>query len=285
MKYSMKTANETLLSRSAPVVNALSALLGIKSILCFGSYAMGTFDQYSDIDLYIFCHPEITLSAARRDALQKIDGIQELQIDHVESGWEDQWAPCGDRFWLNGVQFDITYNTVNWIQTVVQKVKVLGATSIAELKFRPHTMLGLLENSAILYDSGALFEGIVADLQPYPDKLRQTLVSQNLAIVRGSIEELQNYVLRNIGNTAFHFHLDRVIDSLGTILFALNRRYDPATKRIEAAYRELDIAPTNFLARYNEILETPLTPAGRQKIVSELESLAQEVEDLVKSKT
>jgi predicted nucleotidyltransferase len=277
----MKTANETLLSRSAPVVNALSTLMDVKAILCFGSYAVGTFDQYSDIDLYTLCHPEITSSSARRDVLQKIDGIKE----YVEAGWEDQWTPCGDRFWLNDVQFDITYNTVNWLQTVVRKVKVLGASSIPELEFRPYTMLGLLENSVILYDCDAVLQEIVATLQPYPDNLREILLSRNLAIMRSSSEELQNYVQRNIGNTAFHFHLNRVIDSLGTILFTLNKRYDPATKRVEIAFCELEIVPTNFLDRYNKILETPLTLIGRQRIVAELKVLEREVETLMKSKT
>jgi hypothetical protein len=165
---------------------------------------------------------------------------------------------------------------------VVRKVKTLGATSIPELKFRPYTMLGLLENSAILYDPESVLQEIAGDLQPYPDKLRQALFSQSLVMMRGSFEELQNYVLRNIGNTAFHFHLNRVVDSLGTILFALNRRYDPATKRVEAAYHELGILPANFLDRYNAILETPLTPIGRQQIVAELGLLVREVEDLVK---
>jgi predicted nucleotidyltransferase len=282
VKYNMKTAHEALLSRSTPVVEALATLAEVKAILCFGSYALGTFDQHSDIDLYTFCHLEITPSAARRGVLQKLDGIQELQMDHVELGWEAQWCPRGDRFWLNGVQFDITYNTLNWIQTVVQKVKVLGAASIPELEFRPYTMLGLLENSVILYDPESVLQEIVGNLQPYPNQLRQTLLSQNLVMMRASLEELQNYVLRNIGNTAFHFHLNRVIDELGAVLFALNKRYDPATKRVEAVYRELDILPANFLDRYNQILATPLTPTGRQQMVAELDLLVREIEDLVK---
>jgi len=281
VKYSMKKAIEILLSRSTPVVNALSALPDVKAILCFGSYATGTFDPYSDIDLYTFCQPEIPRSAARRGDLQKVEGIQELQMDYVEPGWEDLWAPSGDRFWLNGIQFDITYNTVNWIQTVFRKVKVLGATSIPELKFRPYTMLGLLENSVILYDPESVLKEIAGDIQPYPDKLRQALLSQNLVTMRGSLEELQDYVMRDIGNTAFHFHLNRVVDALGSILFALNRRYDPATKRVEAVYCELGILPVNFLNRYNAILETPLTPIGRQQILAELELLVREVEELV----
>lgn len=78
----MITANEILLSRSNPVVNALSSLSDIKAVLCFGSYAMGTFDQYSDIDFYVFCHPEIALSAARREVFQLIGGVKELQMDY-----------------------------------------------------------------------------------------------------------------------------------------------------------------------------------------------------------
>jgi hypothetical protein len=274
--------NETPLLRSTPVVNALSQLPEIRAILCFGSYAMGTFDEYSDIDLYAFCHPGIAPSAARREALEKIEGIEEVHIDHVEPGWEDQWSPCNDRFCLNGAPFDITYNTVNWIQTVIRKVKDLGAASIPELKFRPYTMLGLLENSVILYDPEAWLQEICAGLQPYPEKLRQTLLSKNLGILRGSLEELQNYALRDIGNTAFHFHLNRALDAVGRILFALNRRHDPATKRVEEAFRELDVLPANFLDRYNEILVTPLIRPGRQRIAAELERLVREIEALAR---
>ncbi len=265
------------------MVNALSGLADVRAVLCFGSYALGTFDQYSDIDLYAFCHPMIASSASRREVLQRIEGIQELQVDYLEPGWEaEQWSPCGDRFCLDGVHFEIAYNTVNWIRAVVRKVKTRGAASIPELRFRAHTMLGLLENSVILYDPEAVLQEIIAGLQPYPDKLRRTLLSHNLAVMHASYAELQNYVLRNIGNTAFHFHLSRVIDALGAILFALNRRYDPATKRIEQVLCALDILPAHFLSRYNAILETPLTPTGRQEIVARLASLLSEVEDLVK---
>jgi predicted nucleotidyltransferase len=277
----MKTL-DILFLRSSPVAKALSEMADVRGVLCFGSYAQGTFDQYSDLDLYVFCHPEITLPAARQEVLEKVEGIQALQVDYIEPGWEQQqWCPCGDRFCLNDIQFEITYNTVNWIQSVVRKVKTRGATSIPALKFRAHTMLGLLENSVILYDPDAVLQAIIAGLQPYPHKLRQTILLNNLAVMRGSIEEMQNYVLRNIGNTAFHFHLFRVMDALGAILFALNRRYDPATKRVEQVFRELDIAPPHFLDRYNAILETPLTPTGRQEIAAKLELLLRDIEELV----
>jgi hypothetical protein len=278
----MKPEKEILRLRSTPIVSVLSELSDIKGILCFGSYAMDTFDQYSDIDFYAFCHPEIVPSPARRDALQRIKGIRDLQMDHAEFGRDEQWCPQGDRFRLNGIQFDITYNTVDWTRTVVRKVKDNGAISIPELKFRPYTMLGLLENSTILYDPEVVLEGIKSALYPYPSKLRQSLLSQNLPIVKSSLEDLKDYVRRNIGNTAFHFHLERIIDSLGTILFALNERYDPATKRVEEVYCELRIVPENFLQRYNMILQTSLTAGGKKAIVQELETLTDDIEKLIR---
>ena len=281
----MRMENEEIIrTKTAPVVSALAQIPGVEGILCFGSYALGTFDRDSDVDLYVLCHPEIQPTHVRMDALQRIEGIQEVQMDHEEFGWDNQWCPRGDRCLLGGLPFDIAYNTVDWMQTVVSAVKERGATSIPELRFRPYTMLGLLENSVVLYDPNSILQAIRSSLYPYPTKLRQTLLSENLLTARGSLEELKDYVRRSIGNSAFHFHFSRILDSLCTVLFAINRRYDPATKRTEEAFRNLEIVPDRFLARYSRILETPLTREGRHEIVNALETLLGEIEGVAKSK-
>jgi len=280
----MKKEKHPLKTKTAPVIEALAELSAVKGIVCFGSYALGSFDQYSDVDLYAFCQTAIVPTAARRDALQKIEGISDVQMDHAEFGWDNQWNHQGDRFRLQGVLFDITFNTVDWIRTVVRKVTGEGAVSTPELRFRPSTMLGLLENSITLYDPEAVLQKIKFALYPYPRKLKEALVEQSLSTINGSIEDLRDYVKRDIGNTAFHFHLQRITDSLGTLLFALNERYDPATKRVEEAYSKLKIRPDNFMRRYKELLETPLTADGRRKIARELQALADEMEMLVNSR-
>ena len=132
----------------------------------------------------------------------------------------------------------------------------------------------------VLYDPESVLQDIISELHPYPSKLRQDLLSQNIPIVRNSLDDLKDYVQRNIGNSSFHFHLGRVIDSTQTILFALNGRYDPATKRIEKVFSDLKIVPKNFARRYEKILETLLTHSGRKEIVSELQTLVAEIEIL-----
>ena len=278
----MKKSHDMVRSKTAPVIKGLSELQNIRGILCFGSYAVGTNDDRSDIDLYAFCQPHVPPSEVRKPCIGQIEGITGVQIDHAEFGWDVQWCAKGDRFRLNGILIDITYNTLQWVTTVVQKVTEEGLTSVPELRFRAHTMLGLLEESLILYDPDSVLAELQSHLRPYPLKLKQSLLSESLPVLEGSLQDLEDYLGRDIGNTAFHFHLERILDALGTMLFALNERYDPATKRVEEAYRRLAILPDRFAERYNRILETPLTPAGRRQVVAALQGLVHDVKDLLK---
>lgn len=141
-------------------------------------------------------------------------------------------------------------------------------------------MLGLLGTSVILYDPEGIVQEITSVFSPYPSKLKKVLIAESLYKINGSLEDLRDYAKRGIGNTAFHFHLQRIIDSMSQLLFAINECYDPATKRIEEAYRELAILPDNFLHRYKAILETPLTTDGRKQVVRELQALVKEINRL-----
>lgn len=278
----MRESHSIAHRNAAPVVEALSGLGSIRAVLCFGSYAASTNDARSDIDLFAFCNPEIPSSEIRRQCIGEIADVTSLQIDYAETGWDDQWCPVGDRFLLNGVFIDLVYNTLEWVETVVSRVTGEGLTSLPELKFRAHTMLGLLENSLILYDPNSVIAELRTRLRPYPAKLKQTLLSEILRVAEGSLQDLRDYVERDIGNAAFHFHMGRVLDGLGTMLFAINECYDPATKRAEEAYRELAMLPDDFMTRFNRVFETPLTPAGRRQVLTLLHDLLNDVRDLAK---
>jgi hypothetical protein len=276
----MEDVADLLRVKVDPVIRALSRIEDVRGMLCFGSYAMGTFDACSDVDLYVFCHPAIPGSQARKDAYVKIPGTTHLEIDHVESGPAGRWCPRTDRFRLNDTVMDISWDTVEWISTVVRKVTKESCTSIPELPFRPYTMLGLLETSVILHDPGSMLRNLKSAVRPYPARLKQALVSEGLAIIRASLDELRDCVRRGIGNTAFHFHFERVLDALGTTLFAINERYDPATKRAEEAYNTLGVVPPDFVKRYVRLLQLPLTEEGRHAVVAELEGITKDIERL-----
>jgi hypothetical protein len=268
---------------TAPVIGSLSRIDGIRGVLCFGSYAMGTFDEQSDVDLYVLCHPAVVTPEARRRALQSIDGVTELQIGCQHPLWDNQWCPATDTFRLDGVLIDVGWNTTDWAKAVVRKVTEEGLISIPELRFRAYVLLGLLENSVILWDPEGLLREMRSNLYPYPPRLKQALLKEALPVLKESLGDMRDYVARGIGNTAFHFHLQRFLQALGTILFALNERYDPATKRVEQAYATMERVPQGFVARYTRALRVPLTDDGRGEAVRELEALARELETMIEA--
>ena len=267
-------------NKTAPIVESLARLEGVQAILCFGSYAMGTFDEYSDVDLFVFCEPDIVLVSERRRILEGVQGVTHFEERDTAVGWDSQWSPQSDSFCMDGDRFEISYNTTDWIRTVVRRVTQEGATSIPEQKFRPYTMLGLLENGIVLYDPYSVLKHLIDCLYPYPVQLKGRLISDSLHALKDCLAELKDGIKRGFGLTFFHFFFYRMCDALYTFLFAVNEKYDPAVKRPEIEYQKLKILPPNFLERYAGLLEGPFDKNGRQRTVNELEILVTEVEML-----
>ena len=268
-------------NRTAPIVKSLARLEGVGAILCFGSYAMGTFDEYSDLDLFVFCEPEIVSAAKRQRGLENVQGVTHFEQSDTAVGWDSQWSPQGDYLRVNADPFEISYNTTDWIRTVVRRVTQEGATSIPVQKFRPYTMLGLLENGIILYDPCAFLSNLISCLYPYPARLKCRLISDSLHILKDSLAEIKDGDKREFGLTTFHFFFYRMRDALHTLLFAVNEKYDPATKRPEVEYDKFSVLPPNFLERYAKLLEGPFNQNGRQQAIRELETLVTEIEILI----
>ena len=267
-------------NKAAPIVESLARLEGVRGILCFGSYAMGTFDECSDLDLFVFCEPEVVSATERQQILEGVQGVSHFEESDAAVGWDCQWSPQIDHFRVNGTRFEISYNTVDWIRVVVKRVTQEGAISIPEQKFRPYTMLGLLENGIILYDSCSWLKRLIGCLYPYPARLKQRLTSDSLHALKDCLTELKDGVTRGFGLTFFHFFFHRMCDALYTLLFAINEKYDPAVKRPEVEYEKLSLLPPNFLNRYTKLLEGPFDQNGRQRAINELETLVAEVDML-----
>ena len=267
-------------NKTAPIIESLARLEGVQAILCFGSYAMATFDEHSDLDLFVFCEPEVVSALERQRVLESVQGVTDFEESDAAAGWDNQWSPQSDSFRVNEDRFEISYNTVGWIRTVVRRVIQEGAISIPEQKFRPYTMLGLLENGIILYDSRSFLKDLIDCLYPYPVRLKQRLISDSLHTLKDCLVELKDGIKRGFGLTFFHFFFHRMCDALYTFLFAVNEKYDPAVKRPEIEYRKLKILPPNFLERYAILLEGPFDKNGRQRAINELETLVTEVEML-----
>jgi predicted nucleotidyltransferase len=225
----MPNMSKVVTEITGPLIHVLVDSHNIDGILCFGSYAAGLHDEQSDLDLFIFCDPELPPIGDRQRWYRDLPGVSEIQVDLQSPGWDTQWNPQMDKIKLGSTEIDICFNTIGWLESVIDAVTSQGLTSVPEMTFRPYTMLGLLAQSIVLHDRNGRLQATIASIYPYPAKLKRTLIDENLTILADRLKEIQECVSRGIGNMAFLFHLCGACDSLLAVLLALNERYDSAT--------------------------------------------------------
>jgi len=273
----MSERHQRLLKAGDVLVERLSACPYVTSAVCFGSVAMSTDDELSDLDLYVFCDPLVIPDVQRRELLSGIPGAADLQLGTASAGFENDWMAAQDKFRFGELPCDISYNTIAWMRRLVEHVLAHGTAPLPGLPFRPDTMLGLLDTCIVLFDRNGELGNIKLQLRPYPQKLRTDIVSLGIDILSEALEELRDYERRGIGNAAFAFHLNRMSDAVCRSLYALNECYDPATKRVEQSLQRLHKLPRNFMNRYTRLLSLPLDQPGRRRVIEEYESLYQDL--------
>jgi predicted nucleotidyltransferase len=173
-----------------PVVAALSGFDAVVGIVCFGSYALGTADAASDVDLYVVCEPTILPERSRRSAFEQVTRVSEVHVPYATPGWDNAWAPQGDRLKVENVAFDLSYQTQSWITHVMRGVLTEGALSLPEMTFRPYTLCGLFADAVPLYDPRGLVQKLKAQLTPYPFVLKRRLIEKAMPVMKDGLTEL-----------------------------------------------------------------------------------------------
>ncbi|HEX2956948.1 MAG TPA: hypothetical protein VHO70_08945 [Chitinispirillaceae bacterium] len=254
------------------VIEKYSMIKNVESILLIGSRATSFYDEQSDYDFYII-YSGTKPQVAERSALTEIDGISNFEIKPESNLWSDEWIQSGETFSFISINVDSGYQSLDFLKSVVKGVVTDYEISLEIMKFRPYTIPGLLEGSQILYDKNGELTRLRQIVRPFPENLKKKLIGQYNGIVSGSLEDIENYCNRGIGNNAFLFHLWRVSDGICQILYALNEIYDPSTKRTEEHFELLKKKPVDFRIRFEKILEGPFSKENRHDIVNQLKLL------------
>ncbi len=259
------------------VIEAYSTISNVEGVLLYGSRATFIGDRYSDYDLYIILSNDPPKIQCRK-ILEMIKGVTSLQFESISKIqiWNDEWMLRGESFIFNDLKIDTGYQSISWIKKVINGVVVEGKTSLDEIGFRPYTIMGLLENSQLLYDKNGEISRLKQTTRPYPSVLKDKLISEGIAIIDDSLEDLSDYCQRGIGNTAFLFQLGRITDALCQIAFAVNEEYDPASKRVEAFLEELALKPKDFMQKYKEMMLGPFDEEGRKRTVGIIRDIYKE---------
>lgn len=231
------------------VVSILVQELNPEAIVLYGSYASNLQDEKSDVDLLAF-FKEVPSPPIRRAVYEKIPNAKILEVaataHTLNNGWDNSWSPINDKLVINGKIIEIGFNTIEWVNRVVNCLIIDHKTTCEEFPFRPYTFLGLLESCQVLYDPNQFIQKIRSQIRPFPQALKEKIMQEFLPILVNALEELMDCSARNIGILAYQFYLFRAIDALIQLLFVINDVYDPASKRTEPLLFKLKILPPGF---------------------------------------
>lgn len=233
--------------------------LKIESILCYGSYAAGLQDDKSDIDLLILTNklPQVSQLQKIYQSLPDVTHFEFIDLAH----WDNSWSLLNSSLSINGIKFDIGFNSTSWVKTIVENLIGKNEISFKEFPFRPYTFLGLLENSLCLYDKNLFISKLKSKIRPFPIALKKAIIKSTLPMLQSSYDDLIDNIERDLGILTYQFHIFMGVDAMCELLWVINDTYDPASKRAEHYLFKLKNLPENFV----ELITVQLPQSYTQK--------------------
>ena len=216
----------------------LGKLPQVEAIALGGSRASGRNDEKSDYDVYVYINGEIA-QEQRREILDKYCSYMEIGNSF--------WEPEDDVTLKDGIDMDIIYRDMKDFDAVLSSV-VFDCNA-----WNGYTtcLWYNLTSCRILLDK----EGKLGAMQekyniPYPEKLRENIISNNMKLLSGMLPsfDMQIKKAEDRGDLVSVNH--RVAEFLASyfdVIFAINEMLHPGEKRlVQYAKNNCKILPSDF---------------------------------------
>ena len=228
------------------LINELISLPQIEAIALGGSRAGVYYDEQSDYDVYLYCTSSVP-EQTRRELLNKYCRYLEI----------------GNHFWElednctlnNGVDIDILYRNlddfVRDVASVVEECRPRNGYTTC--------MWHNLQTCRILFDrNGRLSSAKQRFDVPYPEQLKERIISQNCRLLRGTLPAYSGQILKAANrddSVSINHRITAFLESYFDILFALNKQTHPGEKRlIPYAQENCKKIPQHFEENLNRLL-------------------------------
>ena len=223
-------------------VNKLFEELGripqIEAIALGGSRATGRNDEKSDYDVYVYTTDSIDESVRR--------SILEPYCRYMEIG-NTFWELEDDVTLKDGIDMDIIYRNMDEFE------KMVSSVVIDCMPWNGYTTCmwhNLITSQIVLDKNGKLNKMQEKYRIPYPKKLKENIISNNLKLLSGTLPsfDMQIKKAENRGDlVSVNHRVTEFLASYFDIIFALNEMTHPGEKRMQSiCSKECCILPSNF---------------------------------------
>ena len=242
------------------IAGRLAPFEGIQAIIIAGSVARDYADEFSDIEIPLFCQTlpddgtrHAVVAALNAKFVYAYDGparedqllIEGVQVDlwHVSSAHQEEIIEAV----LRAHQFDLS--ALNALDTIRSCIPLYGHELVQKWKLRA---------------------------QEYPQELARKIIQEHLTAF--SIGELFAFAQRD-NPTAFYSQLGYLQQEAFLILLALNSRYFPTFKWIYRTLESMPVKPEAIEGRFRKAYATPYLEA-----VEDTKSILEETVHLVEKR-
>ena len=223
----------------------MGSLLQVEAIALGGSRATGRNDEKSDYDVYVYITGSID-EKERRSILDKY-------CKYMEIG-NTFWELEDDVTLKDGIDMDIIYRDMRDFENMVSSV-VMDCTP-----WNGYTtcMWHNLITSKIVLDKNGKLHSLQEQYRiPYPKKLKENIIANNLKLLSGMLPsfDMQIQKAESRGDlVSVNHRVTEFLASYFDIIFALNEMTHPGEKRMQSiCSKECKILPDNFDANLNRL--------------------------------
>lgn len=219
----------------------------VEAIALGGSRSTGRNDEKSDYDVYIY----ITGSIAEEDR----KNILKKYCQYMEIG-NSFWELEDDVTLKDGIDMDVIYRDMASFESMVSKV----VTDCVPQNGYTTCMWHNLITSRILLDKSGKLKLLQERFKiPYPEKLKENIISNNLKLLSGMLPSFDTQIQKAENRADFVSVNHRVTEFLASyfdIIFALNEMPHPGEKRMQSiCAKECKLLPNNFDANLNRLFD------------------------------
>lgn len=276
------TTPEVYLCELVPLLRQIS--VGPCGMAIGGSYAKGDADALSDIDVYLFAE-QVHSGPQRSELIAKTVGA-DSQVDSW--GQDAPFVECGTDFWYRNRRVECWLRNSQEVErtiTLCQQGKIrrdyVGWTVMG---FFNYVLLADIRTMQIIEDPYATLARWKTDVATYPEPMRQSILHR---FMREAMFWPENFHYRTAVERADIIYtsalVQRVVQAVIQVIFALNREYFQGEKRLAQALVKLPLLPKAFPVRL-QALVSPATGSGVEQLREqrrELCALVAEVQSLV----
>ena len=197
----------------------------------------------------------------------RLPDVEERQREFSDAGaFESSSVAAKDRFLVADLPVRIEYKDMSRIDEILQRTK----ENMWVFRQTGTYMFYRLETGRILHAKSGWIERVRGDLVALPEGFWTLMIQASRATMEHYLSDLASAVMRE-DSLFYLISTAGYLKSFLSLLFVINRRFEPSGRRLYEMVWDLPEIPENFKGRFESLLrESPQFPPTRKMEIAEL---------------